>query len=105
MSCWFQLRVRAYDNGIPVLDDVQLFTITIDRNLFAPVFFPTVIFTSTVIETARLNDPTEVKVRVDAIDEDTQVGLVNIRVLYHTDFHIVLCVLSKQTRIIRVLFY
>ena len=64
----FQVRVRAYDNGQPAKDNVTVVTVTIQRNLAAPVINPTFI-------PARISEYTNLGIpvtRVNATDADPQ---------------------------------
>ncbi|KAL3878035.1 hypothetical protein ACJMK2_035671, partial [Sinanodonta woodiana] len=62
----YQLFVEAYDNGIPSLTDMDVVTITVNRNLQSPAFNPTT-YSQTIDETQVLG---ETIVRVNATDPD-----------------------------------
>lgn len=70
--CYLQLRVRAYDNGIPSKSNTSLVEITINRNLNAPIFVQTQL-------SANLPDNNalgQTLITVTANDADTAVGLL-----------------------------
>lgn len=71
---WLQLRIRAYDNGIPSKSNTSLVTITINRNLNAPIFVQTQL-------SANLPDNNalgQTLITVTANDADTAVGLLTV---------------------------
>ena len=51
----FQLRVRARDGGTPRLSATALVTVTVDRNLFSPVFSQD-LYEETILETREPGD-------------------------------------------------
>ena len=74
---WLQLRIRAYDNGIPSKSNTSLVTITINRNLNAPIFVQTQL-------SANLPDNNalgQTLITVTANDADTAVGLHRLMII------------------------
>ena len=68
----FQLRVRAQDNGSPRLFDVEIVTITVNRNLNTPQFLQSAYIVS-ILETT---SPGTQVLQVQARDNDISVSQV-----------------------------
>ena len=70
----FQIRVRAQDGGSPRLSDITRVEITVQRNLFPPVFNP-LSYIATIPETQVVGSA--VGIRVQATDADTTVSMID----------------------------
>ena len=75
--------MRAQDGGTPRLSDITKVEITVDRNLFSPVFLSPS-YTNTILETQAVGSQA---IRVEATDADTTVSFKRIVFcLWHFDF-------------------
>ncbi|XP_035826841.1 protocadherin Fat 4, partial [Aplysia californica] len=64
----YTIRVRAQDGGNPILSDITKVEVTVDRNLFSPLFRDTS-YANQILETQAVGSA--VGIRVEATDSDT----------------------------------
>ena len=66
-----QLRVRARDGGSPACESYAVLTVSVRRNEFPPQWFPSAVYTTTILETHNVLTPVYT---VQANDQDIAVG-------------------------------